>query len=99
MKTYLDCYPCLLGQALKVARLSGADETQQQVVVNRALDTLKEVSPSSTPPEMGALTSCQRDRKKRGLLSPLYVCYNRGKHSPLQVRGGLLCKTILPQAP
>lgn len=55
MKTYLDCYPCLLGQALKVARLSGADETQQQVVLHHALDTLKEVSPSSTPPEIADL--------------------------------------------
>jgi uncharacterized protein with ATP-grasp and redox domains len=55
MKTYLDCYPCLLRQALEGARLSGADETQQQVVVNRALDALKGVSPSSTPPELADL--------------------------------------------
>jgi len=55
MKMYLDCYPCLLRQALEVTRLGGADETQQQVVLHRVLDVLKDVSPTSTPPEIGDL--------------------------------------------
>jgi uncharacterized protein with ATP-grasp and redox domains len=28
MKTYLDCYPCFLRQALDAARMAGADERQ-----------------------------------------------------------------------
>lgn len=55
MKTYLDCYPCFLRQALEAARHSGVDEERQRVVLNRALDALRELSPSSTPPEIGDL--------------------------------------------
>jgi uncharacterized protein with ATP-grasp and redox domains len=53
MRTYLDCYPCFLRQALEAARLAGADERQQQAVLDRVLDVLKRVEPSSTPPEIG----------------------------------------------
>jgi uncharacterized protein with ATP-grasp and redox domains len=53
MKTFLDCYPCLLRQALDAARLAGADEQQQKVVLVRVLDVLKQAESWSTPPEIG----------------------------------------------
>ncbi|MGD9099322.1 MAG: ARMT1-like domain-containing protein [Anaerolineae bacterium] len=53
MKTFLDCYPCFLRQALDAARLAGADERQQKVVLARVLDVLKQVEAWSTPPEVG----------------------------------------------
>jgi uncharacterized protein with ATP-grasp and redox domains len=53
MKTYLDCYPCFLRQALDAARLAGADQGQQKAVLDRVLDLLKQVEPASTPPEIG----------------------------------------------
>ena len=53
MKTYLDCYPCFLRQALYAARIAGADEHQQQVVLGLVLNLLRQVEPSSTPPEIG----------------------------------------------
>ncbi len=53
MKTYLDCYPCFLRQALDAARLAGADEAQQAHVMQRTLALLQEVSPGATPPETG----------------------------------------------
>ena len=53
MRTYLDCYPCFLRQALDAARMAGADERQQQVVLDHVLDLLKQIKPSSTPPEIG----------------------------------------------
>ena len=40
MKTYLDCYPCFLRQALDAARLVGADERPQEAVLHRLLDDL-----------------------------------------------------------
>ena len=52
MKTYLDCYPCLLRQALSAARRAGASENQQHSIL---LDTMEELSafPSgSTPPQL-----------------------------------------------
>ena len=53
MKTYLDCYPCFLRQALGAARMAGADERQQKVVLDRVLELLGHTEPSSTPPEIG----------------------------------------------
>jgi uncharacterized protein with ATP-grasp and redox domains len=53
MKTYLDCYPCFLRQALHAARMAGANEHQQRVVLDLVLDLLRQVELSSTPPEIG----------------------------------------------
>jgi uncharacterized protein with ATP-grasp and redox domains len=52
MKTYLDCYPCFLRQALEAARISKADEQQQRLVLDRALETLRLMEPWRTPPEI-----------------------------------------------
>jgi uncharacterized protein with ATP-grasp and redox domains len=53
VRTYLDCYPCFLRQALQAARMAGADERQQYVVLGHVLDLLKQVDSSSLPPEIG----------------------------------------------
>jgi uncharacterized protein with ATP-grasp and redox domains len=53
VKTYLDCYPCFLRQALDAARYSGADDDQQRAVLLLALDALRSLDPASTPPEIG----------------------------------------------
>lgn len=53
MKTCLDCYPCFLRQALDAARMAGADERQQKALLDRVLDLLRQIEPSSTPPEIG----------------------------------------------
>jgi damage-control phosphatase, subfamily I len=52
VKTYLDCYPCFLRQALEGARIGKADEQQQRLVLNRALETLRRIEPWRTPPEI-----------------------------------------------
>ena len=52
MKTYLDCYPCFLRQALEAARIGKADERQQRLVLDRALETLRLIEPWRTPPEI-----------------------------------------------
>jgi uncharacterized protein with ATP-grasp and redox domains len=53
VRTYLDCYPCFLRQALDAARLAGADDTQQQAVLDRVLEALRQIEPAATPPEIG----------------------------------------------
>lgn len=53
MKTYLDCYPCFLRQALDAAKMADANEQQQKLVLDRVLDLLRQIDPSSTPPEIG----------------------------------------------
>lgn len=37
MKTYLDCYPCFLRQALEAARMAGLDENRQYRVLQKVL--------------------------------------------------------------
>ena len=53
MRTYLDCYPCFLRQALDAARLAGADGDQQKAILDQVLEVLKRSELSSTPPEIG----------------------------------------------
>ena len=53
MRTYLDCYPCFMRQALEAARMASADERQQKAVLDRVLDSLRQTGLSSTPPEIG----------------------------------------------
>lgn len=50
MKTQLDCYSCLLRQALHAARFAGADETVQRQVLNQVMRALIQLDPESTPP-------------------------------------------------
>ena len=40
MKTYLDCFPCMLRQALEAARMAEADAGQQRAVLNRVMELL-----------------------------------------------------------
>jgi damage-control phosphatase, subfamily I len=49
LKIYLDCYPCLLGQALRAARLSGANEPQQRAILQRTLSLLQNMPTDANP--------------------------------------------------
>lgn len=52
MKTYLDCYPCFLRQALSATRRAGdSKELQQEILVN-AMEQLKSLPSGTTPPEI-----------------------------------------------
>jgi uncharacterized protein with ATP-grasp and redox domains len=53
MRTYLDCYPCFLRQALDAARYAGADDDRQRAILGLVLDTLRSLDPAITPPEIG----------------------------------------------
>jgi uncharacterized protein with ATP-grasp and redox domains len=53
MKTYLDCFPCMLRQALEAARMAGADVEQQRAVLNRVMELLAVVPVDNTPAETG----------------------------------------------
>ena len=52
MKTYFDCYPCLLRQALTAARLCGADGDQQHSILQHTLSLLQKLPPDANPPEI-----------------------------------------------
>ena len=52
MRTYLDCLPCLMGQALKAARAVTDDEEIQRQVVNAIAAMIPELSLGLKPPEI-----------------------------------------------
>ena len=52
MKTYLDCYPCLLRQALSAARRAGASENQQHSILLNTMEELSAFPSDSTPPQL-----------------------------------------------
>jgi uncharacterized protein with ATP-grasp and redox domains len=52
MKTYLDCLPCLMSQALRAARAATDDEEVQRQVVNAVASLIPELSLGLKPPEI-----------------------------------------------
>lgn len=69
MQTYLDCYPCILRQAIEAARMAGVTPAQQKVIVSDALRLLQEVPNNSTPPAI-AVHIHQLVRKLTGQNDP-----------------------------
>jgi len=55
MKTYLDCFPCFLDQALRAARIATTDERKIKKVVDEVGMMLQNISLESSPPESGRL--------------------------------------------
>jgi uncharacterized protein with ATP-grasp and redox domains len=87
MRTYLDCYPCFLRQALDAARYSGADDDQQRAILLLALDALRSLDPASTPPEIGDVIHAMV-RRETGATDP----YARAKKEATQQ-----AKTLYPR--
>ncbi len=55
MRTYLDCIPCFLRQALKAARVAGVDVDVQKEVLVEVSRLVSSFSLENTPPEIGRI--------------------------------------------
>jgi damage-control phosphatase, subfamily I len=53
MRTYYDCYPCLIRQSLEASRMAGAQDDQVKTILNQAMSILQEMPDGATPPEIG----------------------------------------------
>ena len=53
MKTYLECFPCFLRQALEAARLATDNEITQRTVLNQVMFILCRMNPHTPPPRIG----------------------------------------------
>jgi len=53
MRTYLDCFPCFLTQALRAGRIATDDETKIKKVLDEVGMMLREIPLDSTPPQSG----------------------------------------------
>jgi len=56
VKIYLDCYPCLLRQALESVRVSTPDEARQRELLIRVMGLLSRLPPGETPPQLAQAT-------------------------------------------
>ena len=52
MRTYIDCYPCVIRQAIEAARMAGASSSQTRQIVLETLDILKDLPEGATSPEI-----------------------------------------------
>ncbi|MBN2059714.1 MAG: DUF89 family protein [Deltaproteobacteria bacterium] len=55
MKTYLDCLPCFMSQALRAARIVTDDEKEIKAVLDEVGMTLRDIPLESSPPECGRM--------------------------------------------
>ncbi len=55
MKTYFDCFPCFLEQALRAARIATDDEKKIKKVLDEVGMMLRNIPLESTPPESGKM--------------------------------------------
>ncbi len=51
MKTYLDCIPCFMGQALRAGRIATKDEKKIKELLNIIGGLIKDIPMENTPPE------------------------------------------------
>ncbi|MBN1384836.1 MAG: DUF89 family protein [Elusimicrobia bacterium] len=79
MKTYLDCFPCILRQSLEATRLSTADKEKQKKVLGRVMEYLIKSDSQLTPPHIACYVY-DMVRKITGYSDPYYSIkkkYNR----------------------
>jgi len=88
MKTYLDCIPCFMSQALKAARLTTDNEIIHKKMLDFAGNHLKTISLDKTPAENGAKIY-SKVREMTGVFDP----YKRIKRQSIDD-----AKEILPKA-
>jgi hypothetical protein len=69
MKTYLDCYLCLLRQGLTAVRRAGLSDDDQVAVINGVLQGLQAIQPGQTPPVI-ATQIHQVIQEKTGIADP-----------------------------
>ena len=69
MKTYLDCIPCFMEQALRAGRISGMDETEIKKILDGVGCMIKDLPPESSPPATGDVIY-GKIREVSGILDP-----------------------------
>lgn len=55
MKTYLECIPCFLKQAIEASRIAGADVFMQKTILDKLCGIIPEFSIDASPPVMGQM--------------------------------------------
>ena len=69
MKTYLDCLPCMMNQALRTARIATNDEVKIKQVLDEVGTMIKDIPMHHTPVQSGVLVY-QKIREITGVVDP-----------------------------
>ncbi|MEA3506519.1 MAG: damage-control phosphatase ARMT1 family protein [Elusimicrobiota bacterium] len=69
MKTYIDCFPCFMNQALVASRISSPEEKVHVKIMTRVMDMLRNMS-FDTPPPSIARNMYKIIREETGNLDP-----------------------------
>jgi len=69
MKTYLDCLPCMMNQALRTARISTNDEVKIKQVLDEVGNMIKDLPMHHTPVQSG-VSVYQKMREITGVVDP-----------------------------
>ncbi len=84
MKTYLDCFPCFVDQALRCGRWVTKDETILKQLINEVGMMLKDIPLTNTPPETGEVIF-KRVREISGVDDPLAEKKKRSTQEVLKI--------------
>jgi uncharacterized protein with ATP-grasp and redox domains len=87
MKTYFDCIPCFIRQALDAVRMVTDDEVIQQQVLREVLAVVSNMDLAQSPPLMGQYIH-RRIREFTGVADPYHKVKDRFNH---------LAKELYPQ--
>jgi damage-control phosphatase, subfamily I len=69
VKTFLDCIPCFMNQALRAGRIATDDESVHKEILNRVGSGIRDLDMALTPPEI-ALTVYREIREVTGVEDP-----------------------------
>ena len=84
MKTYLDCFPCFVNQALRCGRWITDDETALKQLIDEVGTMLKDIPLTSIPPETGEIIY-KRVREISGVNDPLKKVKDRSTREVLDI--------------
>ncbi|RLD42007.1 MAG: hypothetical protein DRI89_08375 [Bacteroidetes bacterium] len=82
MKTYLDCLPCFMSQALRAGRIATTDERKIKALLDDVGCLTKEIPMENTPPETGDLIY-QKVREITGIQDPFKQIKKQHIHEAL----------------
>jgi len=88
MKTYLDCFPCIVRQALESARMATNNEILQREILNSVFKELPKVPQTVTPPEI-AVTVHRIIKKVSGNKDPYKKVKEKFNKKALQLYSDL----------
>jgi len=88
MKTYLDCFPCIIRQTLEAARMATNNEILQREILNSVFKELPKFSQIVTPPEI-AVTVHRIIKKVSGNKDPYKKVKEKFNKKALQLYSGL----------